>query len=132
VTELDWLSAISADRPVLLIAEGVTMYLTEDSGLALLRRVVERFPSGELQFDVFNRFGIRTQKINSVVRRAAAMSVFDDPVFSRLPRSYRVMARLMSLVPSDLRDVAEELRRDGRVARPQAALAEAQDAGVVA
>ena len=124
VSELDWLSAISADRPVLLIAEGLTMYLTEDSGLALLRRVVERFGSGELQFDVFNRFAIRTQKINSVVRRTGArlhwgvdgpadilrnvpgvrllgaMSVFDDPVFRRLPRRYRVMARLMSLVPS--------------------------------
>jgi methyltransferase (TIGR00027 family) len=124
VTELDWLSAIPAHRPVLMVAEGLTMYLTEDCGLALLRRVVERFGSGELQFDVFNRLGIRTQKINTVVRRAgarlywgidgpgdilrdvpgvrllAAMSVFDDPVFSRLPRSYRVMARLMSIVPS--------------------------------
>jgi methyltransferase (TIGR00027 family) len=124
VTELDWLSAISARRPVLMVAEGLTMYLTEDSGPALLRRVVERFGSGELQFDAFNRLGIRTQKVNTVVRRAgarlhwgidgpgdilrdvpgvrllAAMSVFDDPVFSRLPRSYRVMARLMSIVPS--------------------------------
>jgi O-methyltransferase involved in polyketide biosynthesis len=124
VTELDWLSAVPTDRPVLMIGEGLTMYLTEDSGLALLRRVVDRFPSGELQFDVFNRFGIRTQVINTVVRRAgarlywgvdgpddilrnvpgvrllAAMSVFDDPVFATLPRSYRLMARLMSLVPS--------------------------------
>jgi methyltransferase (TIGR00027 family) len=124
VTDLDWLSAISADRPVLLLGEGLTMYLTEESGLALLRRVVERFPSGEMQFDVFNRLGIRSQKINTVVRRAGArlhwgidgpadilrnvpglrllcaMSVFDDPVFSGLPRSYRVMARLMSTVPA--------------------------------
>jgi methyltransferase (TIGR00027 family) len=124
VTELDWLSEISAHRPVLMVAEGLTMYLTEDSGPALLRRVVGRFGSGELQFDVFNRLGIRTQKINTVVRRAgarlhwgidgpddilrdvpgvrllAAMSVFDDPVFSRLPRSYRLMARLMSIVPA--------------------------------
>lgn len=124
VTELDWLSAISADRPVLMIAEGLTMYLTEDSGPALLWRVVERFGSGELQFDAVNRLGIRTQKINTVVRRAgarlhwgidgpgdilrdvpgvrllAATSAFDDLVFSRLPRSYRVMGRLMSLVPA--------------------------------
>ena len=72
VTELDWLSAIPADRPVLLLGEGLTMFLTEESGLALLRRVVERFPSGELQFDVFNRFAIRAQKINTIVRRAGA------------------------------------------------------------
>jgi O-methyltransferase involved in polyketide biosynthesis len=124
VTELDWLSVISADRPALLLGEGLTMYLTEKSGLAMMRRVVERFPSGELQFDVFNRFAIRTQQINTVVRRAgarlywgidgpadivrnvpgtrllAAMSVFDDDVFTQLPRRYRVMARLMSVVPA--------------------------------
>jgi O-methyltransferase involved in polyketide biosynthesis len=57
VTELDWLSAVPADRPVLVLGEGLTMYLTKECGLALLRRIVERFPSGELQFDVFNRLG---------------------------------------------------------------------------
>jgi O-methyltransferase involved in polyketide biosynthesis len=123
VAEPDWLSVIPTDRPVLLLAEGLTMYLTEDDGLGLLRRVVERFPSGELQFDVFNRFAIRTQKINAVVRNAgaqlfwgidepgdilrnvpglrllAAMSVFDATVLDQLPRQYRVMARMMSVLP---------------------------------
>lgn len=124
VTELDWLSAVPADRPVLMVAEGLTMYLTEESGLALLRRVVERFPSGELQFDAFNRLGIRSQKLNTVVRRSGsrlhwgiegpddilrgvpgvrllvAMSVFDAEGFSDVPRRYRLLARLMSLVPA--------------------------------
>jgi O-methyltransferase involved in polyketide biosynthesis len=124
VTELDWLSAVPADRPVLLLAEGLTMYLIEESGLTLLRRVVERFPSGELQFDVFNRFGIRIQIVNTVVRRAgarlhwgvddpseiirnvpgvrllAAMSVFDSEEFRDVPWSYRVMARVMSVLPA--------------------------------
>jgi methyltransferase (TIGR00027 family) len=124
VTELDWLSAIATDRPVLLLAEGLTMYLTEESGIALLRRVVERFPSGEMQFDVFNRLGIRIQIVNTVVRRAgarlhwgvndpseilrsvpalrllAAISVFDSEEFRDVPFSYRVMARAMSLLPA--------------------------------
>ena len=130
VTELDWLSAVPADRPVLVLGEGLTMYLTKESGLALLRRVVERFPSGELQFDVFNRFGIRTQIVNTVVRRAgarlhwgvdgpdeilrdvpglrllAAMSVFDAEGFRDVPPRYRVMARVMSLVPA-LKNMAQ-------------------------
>jgi O-methyltransferase involved in polyketide biosynthesis len=124
VTELDWLAAIPADRPVLVLAEGLTMYLTEESGIALLRRVVERFPSGELQFDVFNRLGIRIQVVNTVVRRAgaqlhwginspddilrnvpglrllAAISVFDADEFSVVPLRYRAMARVMSMVPA--------------------------------
>jgi methyltransferase (TIGR00027 family) len=124
VTELDWLSVISADRPVLVLGEGLTMYLTEESGLALLGRVVERFPSGELQFDVFNRFAIRAQKVNTTVRRAgarlhwgidgpddilrnvpgvrllAAMSVFDSEALRSLSCRYRVMAGVMSTVPA--------------------------------
>jgi methyltransferase (TIGR00027 family) len=40
VTDPAWLAEIPGDRPVLLLAEGVTMYLTEDDGLALLRRAL--------------------------------------------------------------------------------------------
>lgn len=72
VTESEWLTAIPPDRDVLLIAEGLTMYLPQADGLALFRRVVERFPSGELQFDVFNRFAIRTQLINRAIRRTGS------------------------------------------------------------
>ncbi len=55
-----------------MIGEGLTMYLTEADGVALLRRIVNHAPSGELQFDAFSRFGIRTQWANAVVRRAGA------------------------------------------------------------
>jgi O-methyltransferase involved in polyketide biosynthesis len=72
VTDPAWLTAIAADRPALMIAEGLTYYLTKDDGIALFRRVVEHFPSGELQFDVFNTLGIRLQKINPVVRRSGS------------------------------------------------------------
>src|ERR1700739_2943423 len=38
-TDPAWLQTIPADRPTLLLAEGVMPYLTEDNGIALLRRV---------------------------------------------------------------------------------------------
>jgi O-methyltransferase involved in polyketide biosynthesis len=57
---------------VLMIGEGLTMYLTKEDGVALLRRVVEHAPSGELQFDAFNRLGIKAQWTNTVVRRSGA------------------------------------------------------------
>jgi O-methyltransferase involved in polyketide biosynthesis len=72
VTDPAWLNDIPADRPVLAIGEGLTMYLTREEGVALLRRIVDRFPSGELQFDAFNRLGIRSQWTNTVVRRSGA------------------------------------------------------------
>ena len=72
VTDPAWLADIPGDRPVLAIGEGLTMYLTEEDGVALLRRIVDHFPSGELQFDAFNRLGIKSQWTNTVVRRSGA------------------------------------------------------------
>lgn len=124
VTDPDWLTDIPPDRPALLLAEGLTMYLTRQDGTALLRRVVQRFPAGELQFDAFNRLGIRSQWGNAVVRRSGArldwaingpgdileaipgtrllswVSPFDSETFTAVPALYRVMAAVMSLAPA--------------------------------
>ncbi len=124
VTDPAWLAEIPNDRPTLMIAEGLTMYLSQRDGVALLRRIVERFGCGELQFDVFNRLGIRSQRINTVVRRSGStlrwgidgpgeileavpgtrllswIRWFESDNFERLPRAYQVMGRIMSLVPA--------------------------------
>jgi hypothetical protein len=100
------------------------MYLGERDGLALLRRVVDRFPSGELQFDAFNRFAIRVEVINPVVRRSGSrlhwgidgpreileavpgtrllsrVRWLESDAFRRLPRAYHVMGGVMSLLPA--------------------------------
>ena len=122
VTDPGWFAELPSGRPTLMIGEGLTMYLTKEDGVALLRRVVEHAPSGELQFDAFNRLGIKAQWTNAVVRRAGATlswgidgpddiieavpgvrllawaSPFDDPVFQDIAWYYRVMAKVMSAV----------------------------------
>ncbi len=124
VTDPAWLAEIPNDRPTLMIAEGLTMYLSQQDGVALLRRVVDRFGCGELHFDVFNRLGIRSQWINRVVRRSGSrlhwgidgpgeiltavpgtrllswVRWFESDNFKRLPRAYQVMGRLMSWPPA--------------------------------
>jgi methyltransferase (TIGR00027 family) len=124
VTDPSWFAEIPRDRPTLMVGEGLTMYLTQDDGVALLRRVVEHAPSGELQFDAFNRLGIKSQWMNTVVRRSGATlqwgidgpddileavpgvrllawtSPFDDAVFNEVAWYYRVMAAMMRPVPS--------------------------------
>lgn len=53
VTETGWLDEIPvADGPVLVVAEGLLMYLTRDDVERLLARVTERFAYGEMVFDV--------------------------------------------------------------------------------
>ncbi|MEV7046177.1 class I SAM-dependent methyltransferase [Amycolatopsis sp. NPDC051061] len=81
VTDFAWLDQVPSDRPALIVAEGLTMYLTPESGHELIRRLVAKFPSGELICDVFNKLGIKAQKLNTPVRRAKATLKWgvDDP-----------------------------------------------------
>jgi O-methyltransferase involved in polyketide biosynthesis len=123
-TDPSWLAEIPADRPALLLAEGLSMYLPPDDGVALLRRVVERFPSGELVLDFWNRFGMKAQKrTNRVithsgselgwavnkpddvlarvpkVRLMVAVSMFDADTVQRLTPGHRRVARMAAHTP---------------------------------
>jgi O-methyltransferase involved in polyketide biosynthesis len=123
-TDQSWLDQIPADRPVLLMAEGISMYLTEDDGVALLRRAVDRFPSGELQVDFYNWLAIKSQKTHTLVRRTGstlhwavdspqailsrvpgvrlliAVTFFDASTFRRASAGFRLVGELVRVVPS--------------------------------
>jgi O-methyltransferase involved in polyketide biosynthesis len=123
-TDLSWLDAIPADRPALFIAEGVSMYLTESDGIGLLRRIVERFPAGELQLDFWSRFGSKAMRKNNAVvrwsnselgwtvddpddilaavpgtRLIRAIPIFDAETTRRLTKGYRRFAKVASRTP---------------------------------
>jgi O-methyltransferase involved in polyketide biosynthesis len=56
VTELDWIDQVEAsNRPVLAVAEGLLMYLSEAYVMELLLRLREAFPGCWLAADVFSR-----------------------------------------------------------------------------
>ncbi|MEV0831447.1 class I SAM-dependent methyltransferase [Nonomuraea rubra] len=70
VTAPAWLEAIPAGRPVLVIAEGLLMYLTEDDNKLLLQQIADRFPTGELLLDGFAPWVIRmTQRMAKTLAR---------------------------------------------------------------
>ena len=122
-TDPSWLDQIPADHPTLLLAEGVSMYLTEDDGVALLQHVVDRFCSGELQIDFYNWLAIRSQKTHrlqrqsgstlywgvnspqdilsrvSGVRLLTAVTFFDATTFSRTSAAFRSAGRLVRAIP---------------------------------
>ena len=82
VTDPDLLAEIPSDQPVLVVAEGLVMYLTEPDGIGLLRRIVEHFPGGELVFDAFNALSIQlNNKANPAVTRSGSQLhwAIDDP-----------------------------------------------------
>jgi O-methyltransferase involved in polyketide biosynthesis len=81
VTDLAWLDAISGDTPVLVVAEGLVMYLREKDGTALFRRITEQFPGGQIAFDAYSRLMVRLVSRLAVVRGAKVELVWgiDDP-----------------------------------------------------
>jgi O-methyltransferase involved in polyketide biosynthesis len=90
VTDLGWLDAIPGDRPVLVLAEGLTMYLPEKDGIALLRRITEQFPSGQVAFDGYSRTMVRLVSRLATIRGAKVKLVWgvDDPedLVKEIPR----------------------------------------------
>jgi O-methyltransferase involved in polyketide biosynthesis len=72
LAELGWLDDVPRDRPAMIVAEGVTMYLTVDIVKRILNRLTDHFPSGQIAFDAVNRISVRMAKINSRIRATGA------------------------------------------------------------
>jgi O-methyltransferase involved in polyketide biosynthesis len=81
VLDSRWIEEVPANRPALIVAEGLSMYLPEREGTQLFGRLVSHFPTGELAFDAFSRLAVRLGKLNPVVRRTGATLHWgiDDP-----------------------------------------------------
>jgi len=119
-----WLTRIPVERPGLIVAEGLSMYLPPQHGPELFATVASHFPTGELTLDVQSPIAIKLQALNPVVRRTGSKLTWgvDDPhVFERagprlhllenrrafdlidpddtLPRLYRFTLWLMRRVP---------------------------------
>jgi O-methyltransferase involved in polyketide biosynthesis len=121
VIERDWLDTVPADGPGLVIGEGLFMYLAEDDGKRLMRRLTEHFPSGEMVFDAFSRAWIRLERLNRLIqaeggvhwgiddpaelerelplRSVSALSAFAIPGTERLHRPYATLFRAFAAVP---------------------------------
>lgn len=54
ITEPAWLEQIPADRPVIVVGEGLVMHVPTAELVTLFKRVMDRFPSGEFVFDVYS------------------------------------------------------------------------------
>lgn len=73
MADLGWLSGIPTDRPALVVAEGLFLYLSEGEVLPLLRTVTTQFPSGEVAFDAYSRMGLALASRNRMFRATGAV-----------------------------------------------------------
>jgi O-methyltransferase involved in polyketide biosynthesis len=82
VTDLAWTNAIAAaDRPVLIVAEGLLMYLDEANVKRLFLRLREVFPGCQLIADVFSRMTARSAAKHPSLKQTGASIGWgiDDP-----------------------------------------------------
>ncbi|MEU5306780.1 class I SAM-dependent methyltransferase [Streptomyces noursei] len=122
VTDPSWVTDVPADRPTLVVAEGLLMYLTERDGTALLRRLMAHAPGGGLAFDFLSRFAVRAARLNTVIVMTGStlhwgggpadiarlhpgleivetFSSLEIPDIAGIPARYRTVARLAALIP---------------------------------
>lgn len=57
LADRDWTDAIPADRPTMLIADGLFAFLSEPAIVGIIGRITEHFGSGELAFNDYGRIG---------------------------------------------------------------------------
>jgi O-methyltransferase involved in polyketide biosynthesis len=63
VTDPGWLDELPTGGPVLIVAEGLLMYLTPADITELLHRLVDRFDTGELLADLMSEWGPRLSRV---------------------------------------------------------------------
>ena len=119
VTDTEWMDTVtSGGRPVLVLAEGLLMYLGEADVQRLVLRLRETFPGCRLTADVFSRLTARSATQHPSLRQTGATIGWgiddareletwapgvrlleewhftDDPNLARLPLGYRLAYKL--------------------------------------
>jgi O-methyltransferase involved in polyketide biosynthesis len=126
VTEAGWLEQVLADRPALIVAEGLMYYLKEEEVQALVKCIVDRFPSGQIMFDAISRLYLKMQKTNvgisatgarmwwgindpheleqwdARIRLVTNLSVMDKdfPNIRKMSGGMRTMLRILAWIPA--------------------------------
>lgn len=105
VTDPAWLDQVPADRPALIVAEGLFPYLPEAEGPLLLERLTAHLPGGELVFDGYSRFGLWMIRNQPSIRATGATVhwAIDDPheLERQVPR-LKLVSELMSYDPKGI------------------------------
>lgn len=82
LTDPTWLERLPADRPAVVVADGLMAFLAEADMISLLQRLTDHLHSGEIAFNVYNKFTVRAAKLTPSV--GWLVPLFKSPGFDRL------------------------------------------------
>lgn len=127
VTDLAFLDQVPSDRPALIVAEGLFMYLSDQKMKDLLQGLTDHFPGGQVAFDVINRLSLWLAKVYPAIvrlginiswgiddprlleqwvprlRLVADIAAAETPEIARLPQVTRALTRMTIYIPSGKR-----------------------------
>ncbi|XXX74623.1 class I SAM-dependent methyltransferase [Sorangium sp. So ce134] len=134
VTDPRWLDEVPADRPAMIVAEGLLPYLSEGDARQLLVRLINHLPGGQLAFDAYSRTGARLLRHHPSIRVTGAslgswgiddpreietwsprlalvteLTSYDASAMAKLPWIHRALARVAERIPA-VRRLARLLR----------------------
>jgi O-methyltransferase involved in polyketide biosynthesis len=121
-----WLAQIPAATPVVVVADGLFGFLTEDQVKRVLSEIVDHFSHGEVVFNIvsslvktqrerrpvplFQKYGVvedwtlddprQLEKYDDSLDYVDAQNQLDTPLLARAPLWYRAMCALIGLVPA--------------------------------
>jgi len=72
VIDIKWLEQVEIKNNVLIVAEGLTMYLSVDEIKELLANINVKFKSAHLLFDAYTKRGVKASKIKNPVNQVGA------------------------------------------------------------
>ncbi len=72
VIDFKWLNQVENNNDILVVAEGLTMYLSEEEIKELLSKMNEKFGDVHLLFDAYTKKGVRSSKIKNPVNQMNA------------------------------------------------------------
>jgi ferredoxin len=95
LTKPTWLDAVPNNRPAVIVADGLIAFLSEEELSALVSRLIDHFPKGQIAFNGYSKFAVWAQKRFSgadSIKDVTKFPGFDDP---RHPESWdrRLMLR---------------------------------------
>jgi O-methyltransferase involved in polyketide biosynthesis len=88
LTDPGWLDDVPADRPTVIVADGIGAFLTSHDFEVLVNRLISHFPTGELAFNAYTTYAIWLLKHSRAMAAIAGDVVnsgFNDP---RQPESW--------------------------------------------
>lgn len=126
LTDPTWLEALPADRPAVAVADGLIAFLSEEEMIALVNRIIDHFPSGEIAFNGYSKFAVWAQKRfggAESIRDITKFPGFDDPRYpERWNPKLKLVKEILCTREPEVAEFPLGLRLMNRLTAPSAAV----------